>query len=89
MIAQWLYRHYRGGIYEVIDCVICSSENQEFDGQTMILYKSIDHIYSPKHPIEYPDGTLFVRTIAEFQTILMIDGTPTPRFTYIDPNWNS
>lgn len=64
----WLYQHYRGGIYEVVDIVIMSDSHPSYDGQECVLYKSIKHAYNSAHPIDYPDGTSFVRLKSEFES---------------------
>lgn len=81
-VALWFYRHYRGGIYEVIGSVIMSS-NDDNDGMEYVLYKSITHVYNPIHPIEYPDGTMFVRYVEQFVSDVMYQGQILPRFTYL------
>ena len=66
------YKHYKGGLYEVIgECV--HSETLEW----MVLYKTMYD--SPK----FPKGTLWVRPKKIFLETVKIEGKNVPRFKYI------
>ncbi len=62
-----LYRHYKGGEYEVIDTVRHSE-----DLQPMTLYRAL-----------YGEHGLWVRPAAMFNETVVIDGVLQPRFTYL------
>ena len=85
-IVPGLYRHYRGGIYEVVGSVIMSDSHPSYDGQECIFYKSIKHIHNSKHSTDYPDGTLFVRLKSEFEGEITYQNKTIPRFTYLWPS---
>ena len=59
-----LYRHYKGGLYEVIDTVR-HSETLE----PMTLYRAL-----------YGERGLWVRPAAMFTETVLVDGVPRPRF---------
>ncbi len=61
------YRHYKGGLYEVVDTVR-HSESLE----PMTLYRAL-----------YGERGLWVRPAAMFQEEVVIDGVRQPRFTRI------
>ena len=62
------YRHYKGGLYEVIDTVR-HSESLE----SMTLYRAL-----------YGEQGLWVRPAAMFMEEVVIEGVRQPRFTFID-----
>jgi hypothetical protein len=62
------YRHYKGGLYEVIDTVR-HSESLE----PMTLYRAL-----------YGEQGLWVRPAAMFMEEVVIEGVRQPRFTFID-----
>jgi hypothetical protein len=62
-----LYRHYKGGMYEVIDTVR-HSETLE----PMTLYRAL-----------YGQSGLWVRPAAMFEERVVIDGVEQPRFTHL------
>lgn len=64
-----LYRHYKGGWYEVIDTVRCS---ETLRGMT--LYRAL-----------YGDFGLWVRPAAMFGETGVFEGKEQPRFTWHDP----
>jgi len=64
-----LYRHYKGGWYEVIDTVRCSETLQG-----MTLYRAL-----------YGGFGLWVRPAAMFNETSVFEGRPQPRFTPQDP----
>jgi len=61
------YRHYKGGEYEVVDCVR-HSETLE----PLVLYRAL-----------YGEGGLWVRPHAMFFETIVVDGVSRPRFTPI------
>jgi Protein of unknown function (DUF1653)/Oxidoreductase-like protein, N-terminal len=64
-----LYRHYKGGWYEVIDTVRCSETLQG-----MTLYRAL-----------YGGFGLWVRPAVMFRETGMFEGKNQPRFTWHDP----
>lgn len=64
-----LYRHYKGGWYEVIDTVRCSETLQG-----MTLYRAL-----------YGGFGLWVRPAAMFGETVVFQGKEQPRFTWHDP----
>jgi hypothetical protein len=62
------YRHYKGGLYEVVDTVR-HSESLE----PMTLYRAL-----------YGEQGLWVRPAAMFMEEVVIEGVRQPRFSYID-----
>jgi hypothetical protein len=69
-VAPGLYRHYKGGQYEVLD-MVRHSETLE----PMVLYRAL-----------YGQRGLWVRPAAMFSEIGLFGGTVQPRFTKIEPN---
>lgn len=66
-----LYRHYKGGLYRVVDIAIRKDTGRE---TTEIIYQACDENYHPK-------GPLYVRTSANFKG--MVDDSScqiVPRF---------
>jgi hypothetical protein len=63
-----LYRHYKGGLYEVLDTAR-HSETLE----PMTLYRAL-----------YGEGGLWVRPAAMFEEEVCIEGRMQPRFTRVD-----
>jgi hypothetical protein len=64
-----LYRHYKGGWYEVLDTVRCSETLQG-----MTLYRAL-----------YGGWGLWVRPAAMFAEVGVFEGREQPRFTWHDP----
>lgn len=62
------YRHYKGGLYEVVG-VANHSETLE----KMVVYKHLDD-----------DGGLWVRPLAMFKEFIEKDGEKIPRFKKVD-----
>jgi hypothetical protein len=62
-----LYRHYKGGEYEVVGTVRHSE-----DLQPMTLYRAL-----------YGEGGLWVRPAAMFNETVVIDGVSQARFTFL------
>ena len=63
------YRHYKGGMYDVLDTVRHSETCEP-----MTLYRAL-----------YGENGLWVRPAAMFLETVVIDGVSQPRFTRIDP----
>lgn len=66
VITPGRYRHYKGGLYAVID-VVRHSETLE----PLVLYRAL-----------YGDGGLWVRPAAMFCETVLIDGCVQPRFAF-------
>lgn len=58
------FRHYRGGLYEVVVCAI-----HEDTLEPLIVYRSLEK------------GTIWVRTLANWQESVAVDGQTVARFT--------
>ncbi len=69
-VAKGLYRHYKGGQYEVVD-MVRHSETLE----PMVLYRAL-----------YGQRGLWVRPAAMFTEIALFAGVVQARFTKIEPN---
>ena len=67
MIEIGIYRHYKGKEYEVLG-EVRHSETLE----TLVLYKQL-----------YGTGSLWVRPIAMFKELVMVEGRSVPRFEKI------
>ena len=64
MISPGTYRHYKGGLYEVID-VARHSETEE----QLVVYRPL-----------YGERGLWVRPLEMFTETMMVDGAERPRF---------
>lgn len=62
-----LYRHYKGKDYQVVG-VATHSETEE----SLVVYRTL-----------YGDFSLWVRPLDMFTGTVVVDGDPTPRFTFI------
>jgi hypothetical protein len=69
-VAKGLYRHYKGGQYEVVD-MVRHSETLE----PMVLYRAL-----------YGQRGLWVRPAAMFTEIALFAGVVQPRFIKIEAN---
>lgn len=63
-----LYRHYKGGLYEVVGTVRHSE-----DLSPMTLYRAL-----------YGEHGLWVRPVAMFNESVVIEGVTQPRFTFLE-----
>jgi hypothetical protein len=66
-LKKGIYRHYKGGEYEVLGLVRHSETEQQ-----MVLYRPC-----------YGDASLWVRPLEMFLESVEIDGEGAPRFRYI------
>jgi|TARA_B110000503_G_scaffold59190_1_gene94452 hypothetical protein len=66
MIQAGLYRHYKGAQYRVIDTVHHSETEEE-----LVLYRAL-----------YGVKGLWVRPLAMFTEVVLVDGKSVPRFAY-------
>lgn len=66
-----IYRHYKGGLYEVID-VACHSETLEW----YVVYRHL------KHEDGVPDT--WIRPLTMFTEDIEVDGVRLPRFQKLD-----
>ena len=64
MITPGTYRHYKGSLYEVID-VARHSETEE----QLVVYRAL-----------YGERGLWVRSLAMFDEMVVVDGVERPRF---------
>ena len=67
MLKSGLYRHYKGGQYEVIDIARHSETEEKF-----VLYRAL-----------YGEQGLWVRPLAMFTESVVVDGVYVPRFEHI------
>jgi hypothetical protein len=63
-----LYRHYKGGEYEVVSVARCSETLAP-----LVVYRAL-----------YGERGLWVRPYAMFVETVEVDGVPQPRFTHVD-----
>jgi hypothetical protein len=63
------YRHFKGGLYEVLGMVRHSETEEE-----LVLYRAL-----------YGDGGLWVRPRPQFLDQVSVDGQTVPRFAYLGP----
>ena len=68
MIKTGKYRHFKGGMYEVIGIAKHSETLEE-----MVVYRAL-----------YGDGGIWVRPIAMWEETVDYNGQTVARFTYID-----
>jgi len=66
MIKAGLYRHYKGAQYQVIDTVRHSETEEE-----LVLYRAL-----------YGAKGLWVRPLAMFTEVVLVDGNLVARFAY-------
>ena len=66
------YRHYKGGLYEVIGTARHSETLEE-----MVVYRALYH--SP----EFGENALWVRPLKMFTETVLIDGKELPRFQFV------
>ncbi len=69
VIKSGIYRHYKGGRYEVYGVARHSETEEE-----LVVYRPM-----------YGAGSLWVRPLSMFVETVDIDGTPAPRFEYLAP----
>lgn len=66
-IRPGLYRHYKGGEYDVIDIAIHSETEEQ-----MVLYRP-----------RYGERALWVRPLAMFEEMVSVDGQQVQRFSFV------
>ena len=66
MIKLGKYRHFKGGMYEVIALAKHSEPLEE-----LVVYKAL-----------YGEGKVWVRPLAMWEEKVLVDGKEIPRFTY-------
>ncbi|HPO05568.1 MAG TPA: DUF1653 domain-containing protein [Candidatus Gracilibacteria bacterium] len=71
-LKKGIYRHFKGGLYEVIDFAH-DCENSESE---VVIYKAL-------YPTEFGETSLWVREKLNFLEILEKDGKSFPRFEFI------
>lgn len=74
-MKRGIYKHFKGGIYKVLDVAI-DSETLEEIVIYMALYECRD----------FGIGSLWVRPKKMFEEMVEIDGKKVPRFEYIEKN---
>ena len=62
------YRHFKGGLYEVVGIALHSETREE-----MVVYRPL-----------YGEGGLWVRPLHMFLECVVVDGVTTPRFQRVD-----
>jgi hypothetical protein len=68
MVKPGKYRHYKGGLYEVVGVARHSETEEE-----LVVYRAL-----------YGEGGLWVRPRAMFDETVRVDGREEPRFTPVD-----
>jgi hypothetical protein len=63
------YRHYKGGLYEVLGVARHSETEEE-----LVVYRAL-----------YGSGGLWVRPRQMFLETVLVDGREMPRFSYLEP----
>ncbi len=66
-ISQGIYRHYRGNLYQVLH----TAEHSETE-ELLVVYRCL-----------YGDYSVWVRPLAMFAEMLIVDGKQVPRFELI------
>lgn len=66
-----IYRHYKGGLYEIV----CEALLESDPSVTMIIYKPL---------YENPQGTLWARPSAVFFESVEVDEKSVPRFALVE-----
>ena len=70
MLKTGKYRHYKGGLYEVLMTGLAETGHQE-----MVVYKSLEA------NDEYPAGSVWIRPLTEFtESVEWPDGSSRARF---------
>lgn len=67
MIVPGIYEHFKGGRYEVIGVAKHSESLEEY-----VVYKHLDG-----------EPSLWIRPLAMFEELVMVDGESIPRFRFI------
>ncbi len=70
-VPPGVYRHFKGGLYQV-DGLAQHTET----GEILVLYRAIDAL---------PGQIAWVRPMAMFIDMVVLDGQPVPRFTWVRP----
>ena len=68
-VAQGIYRHYKGSLYQVLH----TAQHSETE-ETLVVYRCL-----------YGEYGVWVRPLAMFTETVMHDGTEVPRFELIKP----
>jgi hypothetical protein len=74
VIEPGIYRHYKGGLYEVIGEGTHSETLEK-----LVIYKSL---YDKP---DYPVGSIWVRPLGMFVETVEVDGRMVRRFEYVKP----
>lgn len=75
-----LYKHYKGGMYEVVgEARFSEDPNQEF-----VVYKALYESKIEPSGIKLPIGSLWVRPKSMFMEKILIDGKEVNRFQKIE-----
>lgn len=76
LISPGRYRHYRGNEYEVLMTAL-SSNNGPSELTPMVVYRQI------AASDRFPAGTVWVRTVEEFSSMVSVGDQVVPRYTRI------
>lgn len=72
-IGEYYTHYHRGGRYEIIHIGYLQSDTPD-DGKQVIIYKQLHD--TP----DYAAGTVWVRTVEMFMSMVEFEGTQVPRF---------
>ena len=70
-IKKWIYKHYKGNLYELIDIVVHSESWEE-----LVLYKALYNNTEWKSQLRVRPKKMFFEDV-------IIDGITKPRFEYL------
>lgn len=75
LIAGAIYRHYKGGLYQIIDNAF-----EEHTKRRVVVYRQL----TPNQ--YYPSGTVWTRPLEEFSGLVDDDKGAKQRFEWIPPS---
>ncbi|OQA51899.1 MAG: hypothetical protein BWY43_00751 [candidate division WS2 bacterium ADurb.Bin280] len=71
-IEKGRYRHYKGGLYQVLGTGYDEKNQREY-----VIYKML---YSTK---DYPKGTIWLRELGDFCSMVEVEGEKVKRYSYL------
>lgn len=79
LLPAGLYRHYRGGLYQVLG--LASDSTNGLDGRRVVVYIGLDLAGAR------PGPRMHVRAVEEFMQQVVRRGLTQPRFAYVGTEW--